>query len=119
MLQRARMISDMVKEDAGVQPTEAQAFQVGNFALHFKRTLEEARKRLGLSNREVELLKWISVGLKKREIAEKMGVTPATADTFRRRAYAKLGVGTGAAAIAILNAYLAGAEIETRLGDRG
>ncbi|MEP1144314.1 MAG: helix-turn-helix transcriptional regulator [Henriciella sp.] len=113
------MILDMVKDDAGAQPTGAHVFQVGNFALHLKRTLEETRKRLGLSNREAELLRWISAGLKKREIAEKMGVTPATADTFRRRAYAKLGVGTGAAAVGILNAYLAGAEIEARSRDQG
>ncbi len=89
-------------------------FRVGNYVLRLNRPCERTRKHLGLSRREFELLMWIGSGLKKREIAERMGVTPATADTFRRRAYAKLGVTTGSAAVAIVSAHLAGMEVEAQ-----
>lgn len=87
-------------------------FQVGNFVLRTRRSCEEARKHLGLSAREIELLMWVAAGLKKHDIAQRMGVTAATADTFRRRAYAKLGVGTGSAAVAILSTYMAGSQVK-------
>lgn len=62
----------------------------------------------------------VSGGLTKHEIAAEMGVSPATADTFRRRAYAKLGVRTGSAAAAILTAFLAGTRVEeTPVGAAG
>lgn len=54
----------------------------------------------------------IAGGLTKQEIADRMGVSPATADTFRRRAYIKLGVKSGAAAAAIVTSYLAGTRVE-------
>ena len=90
------------------------SFKVGKFALYPHRTCDEARAQLGLSQREVELLMWISSGLTKNQIAERMGVSPATADTFRRRAYTKLGVGTSAAAVAILAAFLSGTRVEAQ-----
>ncbi|NQY15649.1 MAG: helix-turn-helix transcriptional regulator, partial [Henriciella sp.] len=87
-------------------------FNGGRYSRYSHLTCREAREQLGLSNREVELLMWISSGLTKKQIAERMGVTSATVDTFRRRAYAKLGVRTGAAASAILAAFLAGTRVE-------
>ena len=87
-------------------------FRVGNFALYSYRSCSETRAHFGLSRRELELVMLVASGFTKREIAKQMGVSPATADTFRRRAYAKLGVSTGAAATAILMTYLAGAEID-------
>lgn len=93
---------------------DGASFTVGNFALYSHRTCTEAREKLGLSQREVELLMWVSSGLTKKQIAKRMGVSPATVDTFRRRAYSKLGVGTGAAASAILAAFLAGTRVEER-----
>jgi DNA-binding CsgD family transcriptional regulator len=68
-----------------------------------------------LSNREVEVVLHIAGGLTKQEIADQMGVSPATADTFRRRAYVKLGVNSAAAAVAIVSAYLAGTRVEERM----
>ena len=87
-------------------------FKVGNYDLSPQRRPSDARAHFGLSHREVELLVWIGAGLTKNQIAERMGVSPSTADTFRRRAYAKLGVGTSAAAIAILFSFLSGTQVE-------
>ena len=87
-------------------------FQVGKFSLFSHRTCEQTREHFGLSSRETEIVLHIAGGFTKQEIAEKMGVSPATADTFRRRAYVKLGVNTGAAAVAIVTSYLAGTRVE-------
>ena len=87
-------------------------FRVGNFALYSYRSCSETRAHFGLSRRELELIMLVASGFTKREIAKQMGVTPATADTFRRRAYLKLGVSSGAAAVAIVTTYLAGSQVE-------
>lgn len=113
-LKRQRMILEMVNKTDCVRTAKPQDFQVGDFVLRASRSCEDVRKHLGLSGREMELLMWVAAGFKKREIAARMGVTTATADTFRRRAYAKLGVGTGAAAVAIMSTCLAGAKVEER-----
>jgi DNA-binding CsgD family transcriptional regulator len=105
------MIWKMVNTTASLNDGLEQDFSAGNYVLQLHRSIQETRKRLGLSNREIELLLLIGSGHRKHEIAQQMGVTTSTADTFRRRAYAKLGVGTGAAATAILMTYMAGAEI--------
>ncbi|MEM7457887.1 MAG: helix-turn-helix transcriptional regulator [Pseudomonadota bacterium] len=97
------------------QPDSEQfeyCFKVGNFSLRAKRSCAEAREQLGLSQREVELMMWVCSGLTKKQIALRMGVSPATVDTFRRRAYVKLGVGTSAAAASILTAFLAGTSVK-------
>jgi len=91
-----------------------QYFRVGHYALFSHRNCEQAREHFGLSQREVELLMHIAGGLTKNGIAKQMGVSSATTDTFRRRAYAKLGVNTGTAAVAILTAFLAGTRVESR-----
>lgn len=93
---------------------ELPFFRVGNFALFSHRNCQQARAHFGLSNREVEVVLHIAGGLTKQEIADQMGVSPATADTFRRRAYIKLGVNSAAAAVAIVSAYLAGTRVEER-----
>ena len=97
--------------------SHGQCFKVGHYTLYSHRTCTQAREQLGLSNREVELLMWVSSGLTKKQVAGRMGVTSATVDTFRRRAYAKLGVSTGAAASAILAAFLAGTRVEAVKAD--
>ena len=101
----------MVNTTTSIDDGDEHEFSAGHYVLQLHRTALEARKRLGLSNRETELLLHVGSGLRKHEIAQQMGVTTSTADTFRRRAYAKLGVRTGAAATAILMTYLAGADI--------
>ncbi len=89
-------------------------FRVGNFALYSQRDCTQVRAQFGLSQREIELILYVAGGFKKHEIAKRMGVSSATTDTFRRRAYAKLGVNTGTAAVAIVSAYLAGTRVEER-----
>ena len=104
------MTFDLNHKSAG---QDGHCFRVGNYYLQTNRSCAEARDHLGLSQREVELMLWVCSGLTKNQIAERMGVSPATVDTFRRRAYAKLGVGTSAAAAAILAAFLAGTQVNT------
>nr|WP_070959604.1 helix-turn-helix transcriptional regulator [Hyphomonas sp. Mor2] len=94
--------------------SDAHFYRVGSFALYSHRSCEQARAHFGLSSREVEVLLHVAGGFTKQEIANKMGVSPATADTFRRRAYTKLGVRSGAAAVTILSAYLSGTRVEVR-----
>ena len=105
------MIWNMVNTTTSINDGDEHGFSAGHYVLQLHRSALQARKRLGLSNRETELLLHVGSGLRKHEIAQLMGVTPSTADTFRRRAYAKLGVSTGAAATAILMTYLAGADV--------
>ena len=91
---------------------DGATYRVGNYKLHATRTCDQARDYFGLSQRELETVMHVGGGLTKQDIAERMGVSVATADTFRRRAYAKLGVKSGAAAVAIVGAYLAGTRVE-------
>ena len=95
-----------------IESPEAKFLRVGNFALFSHRNCQQARAHFGLSKRDVEVVLHIAGGLTKQEIADQIGVSPASADTFRRRAYAKLGVKSGAAAVAIVGAYLAGTRVE-------
>ncbi len=111
---RAAMAYENKKTDA---ETGKHFFTVGKYDLYGKRTCEEAREFLRLSNREMELIVWVGSGYTKRQIAERMGVSPSTADTFRRRAYAKLGVSTGSAAVAIVTTFLAGSRVAVQSGD--
>ena len=105
---RAAMAYENKKTDV---ETGDHFFSVGKYDLYGKRTCEEARKYLRLSQREMELIVWVGSGFTKRQIAEHTGVSPSTADTFRRRAYAKLGVTTGSAAVAIVATFLAGSRV--------
>jgi DNA-binding NarL/FixJ family response regulator len=52
----------------------------------------------GLSEREVEVLRLVARGLSKRQIAERLIISPATADHHIRHIYDKIGVSTRAAA---------------------
>lgn len=96
------------------QRDQGETYLVGNYALYATRTCDQARDHFGLSQRELETVLHVGGGLTKQDIAERMGVSSATADTFRRRAYAKLGVHTGSAASAIITAFLAGTRVEER-----
>jgi len=61
-----------------------------------------------LSEREVEVLRLISRGLSKRQVAEALIVAPATVDHHVRHIYAKIGVSTraGAAVFALEHGIL-------------
>jgi DNA-binding CsgD family transcriptional regulator len=56
---------------------------------------------LGLSPRETEVLAWIAAGQSNADIAASLGLSPATIKHCLERIYAKLEVGTRAAAAAI------------------
>jgi DNA-binding NarL/FixJ family response regulator len=62
----------------------------------------------GLSDREREVMKLIAQGLRTREIAERLSVSPKTVEKHRTNLMRKLGVRTAAAvaAYAIFNGYL-------------
>lgn len=62
----------------------------------------------GLSDREVEVLRLLSRGLSKRQIAEALVIAPATADHHVRHIYGKIGVSTraGAAVFALEHGIL-------------
>ena len=51
-----------------------------------------------LSEREAEVLGWLARGLMTKEIGQRLGITPKTADHHIQHVYAKIGVRTRAAA---------------------
>jgi len=87
------------------------AFRVGKYLFQGSRTFEQARRYLGLSPRETEILCLLARGENSSSISRALGISDATIDTFRRRAYAKLGVNSSGSAIAILMAYLSGSNL--------
>jgi putative nucleotidyltransferase with HDIG domain len=52
----------------------------------------------GLTDREVEVLRLLARGMSKRQVAERLVISPATADHHARHIYDKIGVSTRAAA---------------------
>lgn len=93
-------------------PLNEDTFEVGHYTIRGHRNCDQARKALNLSNREFQILQLMAVGKTGRQIAGMMGVSDSTADTFRRRAYQKLGVNSAAEAVAIVSAYLSGCVLE-------
>jgi HD-GYP domain-containing protein (c-di-GMP phosphodiesterase class II) len=59
----------------------------------------EGPRPAGLSEREVEVLGLLARGLVTKQIAQRLGIAPKTADNHIQRVYAKIGVSTRAAAI--------------------
>ena len=54
--------------------------------------LNSIHDAVDLSKREVDVLRLITEGFKTKEIAKRLGVTPRTIETYRRRLMSKLGV---------------------------
>ncbi|OAO00343.1 hypothetical protein A8B75_18555 [Sphingomonadales bacterium EhC05] len=52
-----------------------------------------------LSQRELEVLRWLALGKSQTDIAAILDLKPATVDTYTRRIYAKLGVNSKIAAV--------------------
>lgn len=64
-----------------------------------------ARRAMGLSTREVEVMECLVRGCANKEIAAALDVSPSTVDTHLRRLFAKLGVHSRTSAVvAYLNA---------------
>jgi DNA-binding CsgD family transcriptional regulator len=61
----------------------------------------EFSSELGLTQREGEVLSWLSKGKTNRDIAQILGLSPRTVDKHLEQIYAKLGVENRTAAAAI------------------
>ncbi len=85
--------------------------RIGKYHFKERRTLKTGD--LGLSDRELQTLQHILDERPLRLIAEQMGLSLHTIDTFKRRLFEKLGVSTLAGAAAIASAYLSGAILMT------
>lgn len=81
--------------------------RIGKYRFKERRTLTSGD--LGLSDRELETLQHILEERPMRLIAEQMGLSLHTVDTFKRRLFEKLGVTTLAGAAAIAAAFVSGA----------
>ncbi len=61
-----------------------------------RKSLTDASKALALSERELEVARLLASGATMKEIAEQLGVSPRTLETYRARAMEKLGLKTRA-----------------------
>ena len=66
---------------------------------HVKNSIAVADKLPGLSRRESEVLSWVAHGKTNSEVANILGISRRTVDTFLSRTYQKLGVETRMAAV--------------------
>jgi CheY-like chemotaxis protein/DNA-binding CsgD family transcriptional regulator len=64
--------------------------------------LETLRENLGLTFREAEILMWIARGKTNREVGAILGSSPRTVNKHLEHIFEKLGVGTRAAAVAVV-----------------
>ncbi|BBA34765.1 two component transcriptional regulator, LuxR family [Methylocaldum marinum] len=64
--------------------------------------LESLRENLGLTFREAEILMWIARGKTNREVGTILGSSPRTVNKHLEHIFEKLGVGTRAAAVAVV-----------------
>ena len=88
--------------------------RIGNVQVKPKRCLLD--NPLGLSQRELETIFYLSLGLSAAEIGRKLDVTSNTVMTYKTRVFNKLGVNTTAETIAIAAAAVGGAEV--RIGNK-
>jgi DNA-binding NarL/FixJ family response regulator len=63
---------------------------VGRFQTELARPLDQDPN--GLAPREIETLRWIAIGLTHAQIATRMGLSPATVNTYAKRIRSKLNV---------------------------
>jgi DNA-binding NarL/FixJ family response regulator len=57
--------------------------------------------RVLLTDRQLEILVYVGMGLAAREIADRLGISPKTVDNHKQRIYARLGVQSQAHAVAV------------------
>ncbi|MDQ3210470.1 MAG: LuxR C-terminal-related transcriptional regulator [Actinomycetota bacterium] len=70
-------------------------------APHLEAAYRRARSAGLLTSREREVLSLVRQGLTNREIAHRLGITSGTVRSHLEHAFAKLGVGTRTAAVAV------------------
>ncbi|CAA6677639.1 MULTISPECIES: response regulator transcription factor [unclassified Lentimonas] len=87
-------VRDVMAGDAPLDPS------VAKFILNMMKTaLPKEPVKISLSDREIKTLVLLSEGLLKKEIANRLGVTPHTVATFIKRIYEKLNVANAPAAV--------------------
>ncbi len=95
---QAGALGIVLKEDALTELSLAIR-QVSNGEKYISPSLQGAfdnvEEPMALSTREAQVLKLVVEGESSKEIAEKLGVSVKTVDTYRSRAAQKLGVRTG------------------------
>jgi DNA-binding NarL/FixJ family response regulator len=107
LMLRAGAAAYVVKNDAFKELVSAIRHSVGDAPQPYLSTsaaesAQRLRERPGttrkatLSEREEEVLRLLAGGMPSREIAERLGVSPKTVDTYRRRMMEKLEVGSNA-----------------------
>lgn len=62
---------------------------------------DRVAQRTSLAPREIEILKYVSEGLKNIEIAQKLGISISTVASYMRRIFLKLDVKNRTAAVAV------------------
>jgi len=88
-------------------------------ALHLEKvssasdTIHEVAEKYGLTDREQEVLRGISMGLANKELADRMSISPNTVKAFLRLIMIKMGVSTRAGIVA--NILHNGATLEERV----
>lgn len=85
------------------------ALRIGRYDVAIRHAPD--RGELGLSGREWDVLIHLMNGFATPAIAKKIGVSPHTVDTYRRRIYDKLEVDSAASASALCMAFQIGATI--------
>lgn len=98
-----------LEADGVLEPSAARAVLVAaGHGLPDTRVPKRQQNRGGLSRREVEVLQLAARGLTTREIADRLVISPKTADHHIQHIYSKIGVSTRAAAAlwAMQNEYV-------------
>lgn len=91
--------------------TAGDWLRVGDVRIRVAR--EVTQSRFGLSSRELEVLGHTAIGRNVNEIAEEMGVSPNTVNTFKARLFRKLNVTSSVEVAIIAAAVLCGGEVES------
>lgn len=93
----ARLVAAMREVLRGGSPMTPE---IARLVLERFSRLEPAKTQVDLSERETETLRLLAEGLAKKEIADRLGISLHTVDTYVRRLYRKLHVNTLGGAVA-------------------
>lgn len=91
---RFRLLSRLAEDEILLVIQQAAPIEVERSGI------SKLQKRFGLTNREAEVLYWLSCGKSNRDIAEILGISYRTADKHLEHVYAKIGVESRSGAIA-------------------
>ena len=86
--------------------------KLGHYTATLPTMLARSEEILALSARERQTLVLFAQGFSGPEVAEQLGISRNTIDTYRRRIFVKTGAKTMAEAVALFAAQLLGAKLE-------